>query len=103
MDGIIIEAAEDACRRILEHIVNEYSSKNKLVAMHIATKIPGMCHTHEPTDELVENCPYCNRRGNVFSGEKLAISDVKKDLVRRPVEEICQVLLSLAREVDTYM
>lgn len=62
------DLAEIACSEAITEVLNAVSSKTRVSAFNLAVRVPGACHTHPPTKNVVPGCAYCARRGNVFSG-----------------------------------
>lgn len=61
------DVAEEACVDLASSIINEVSHRTpRIMALHMATAVPGLCHTHTPSVNVDETCAYCRRNGNVF-------------------------------------
>jgi len=122
VDARIAEIAEIACSETISAFVATLASKTKIHGVHLALAVPGACHDHPPTTDIVEGCAYCERNGNVFSAEdtpgnvfsaedttsrdpapratKTEATTKAKDAVVTYVHEIRDTLRRLAEHVD---
>lgn len=95
------DLAEIACSEAIAEVLNAVSSKTRVSAFNLAVRVPGACHTHPPTKNVVPGCAYCARRGNVFSGNTAAsdVAAAHNDVVAAFVMEITSALEKLQQTV----
>ena len=101
VDARITEIAEISCSETISTVVATMAARTKIHGVHLALAVPGACHDHPPTTDVVEGCAYCERNGNVFAAERDAsISFAAKDVVAAYVHEVRDTLRRLAEHVD---
>jgi len=92
------DLAEIACSEAIAEVLNLIAAKTRVSAFNLATRVPGACHNHPPTKNVVPECAYCARNGNVFAnddGGRVASNDI----VATYVAEITNALEKLQRDV----
>lgn len=107
------EAAETAVSAVAEAVVTHVARSKKANAMHVAMRVPGLCHTHAPTlDGVVDECGYCRRRGNALSttsgddgdgdddGDDDQVMSVHVRAVRERLISVANDILSLLNRSD---
>ena len=98
----IEELSETACAEAISLVLNHVASVTKIPAAHLAIEIPGCCHTHPPTTDVVGGCAYCARRGNCFAGaadRTMADDRDRIDDVKKAADEIAVTLRALVERV----
>jgi hypothetical protein len=102
-DADIADIAETACGDLAALVIDRLAKARKVNAAHAAQSIPGVCHSHEPTTDLVPGCAYCARRGNAFSGEARTASTVVDDVLKPRLDAIREELRALAKDIVGHM
>jgi len=97
----LAQIAEIACSEAASAVLNDVSTRTKIPGLHMAAAVPGVCHDHPPTTNLVEGCAYCARNGNVFSADETTVGAAVKtdDVVARYVREVEKTLTDLANAI----
>jgi glutamate racemase len=97
----LAQIAEIACSEAASAVLNDISSRTKIPGLHMAAAVPGVCHDHPPTTNLVEGCAYCARNGNVFSADETTADAAVEtdDVVARYVREVEKTLTDLANAI----
>lgn len=94
----LAQIAEIACSEAASAALNDISARTKIPGLHMAAAVPGVCHDHPPTTNLVEGCAYCARNGNVFSSAG-RVDAVRTDAIERYVREVEKTLADLAKTI----
>jgi hypothetical protein len=79
-------------------IVDAYAKSKKLNAFQLCLLVPGIVHTHDPTEKNVEECAYCRRNGNVFGDRTTAETD---DIISRYNAKVEKIYEEMERELVT--
>jgi hypothetical protein len=97
----LAQIAEIACSEAASAVLNDISARTKIPGLHMAAAVPGACHDHPPTTNLVEGCAYCARNGNVFSSDETTVDRTVEttDVVARYVREVEKTLTDLANAI----
>jgi hypothetical protein len=97
----LAQIAEIACSEAASAVLNDISSRTKIPGLHMAAAVPGVCHDHPPTTDLVEGCAYCARNGNAFSAAETTVDRTvgTTDVVARYVREVEKTLTDLANAI----
>lgn len=73
--------AEISCSEAAVHVISEYALKRKLNHLQLAMMVPGVIHSHVPSEQNTSDCVYCQRNGNIFnSNQETADTD---DIIAR--------------------
>lgn len=100
MDSLVTETAETACSALAERVIGDFSMARRVHGTHAALAVTGVCHTHEPTTDLVPGCAYCARQGNAFAGPASRPEARLDDVVAPRVMRIREELHALANDIE---
>lgn len=67
---LVIDRVETFQTEAAQGLLNALARKHRVSPYHLALSVRGLCHTHCPTTALVDECAFCQRRGNIMCTEK---------------------------------
>ncbi|AGE48746.1 hypothetical protein PBCVCVR1_240L [Paramecium bursaria Chlorella virus CVR-1] len=89
--------AEISCSEAAVHVISEFALKRKLNHLQLAMLVPGVIHSHTPSEQNTSDCVYCQRNGNVFNPKQKTVDT--DDIISRYRAQVRDILEKMEVEI----